>query len=265
LSLFTNDQHSVKTFIAAITMATYRWNTTDFASGYDAAAEIVHPRYVEVQDEILELLPLADDETAFVVDLGGGSGKLMERILDRGQRVQGIVVDQSEPFLAIAERRLARFGERAKCVLARLQGDWGEQVPRNIDAFVSMSAIHHLEPTEKAALYQRCFDRLAPGGVLLNGDEVRPVEDAEYLATLSQWADHMRRQMAGGAIPPAFHGALDGWIERNVTRFGQPKKSGDDCHETIEEQLAYFRTAGFEVADCPWKRDLWAVMRGVKN
>src|SRR4051794_26868461 len=75
-----NDQQSDQSFIAASAMTTYRWNTTDFASGYDAAAEIVHPRYLEVQDEILRLLQLAEDKAAVVVDLGGGSGKLMERV-----------------------------------------------------------------------------------------------------------------------------------------------------------------------------------------
>jgi hypothetical protein len=128
-----------------------------------------------------------------------------------------------------------------------------------------MSAIHHLEPAEKQTLYRRCFNLLAPSGVLLNGDEVRAEGDNEYLAILSAWADHMRRHMASGAIPPIFHDALYGWIERNVTRFGQPKKSGDDCHETIDAQLAYFRTAGFTTADSPWQRDLWAVLRGIKS
>jgi tRNA (cmo5U34)-methyltransferase len=243
-------------------MTMYRWNTTEFASGYDAAAEIVHPRYVEVQNEILRLLPLEEVQEAVVVDLGGGSGKLMERILERWPNSRGVVVDQSEPFLALAERRLARFGERAKCVLARLQSDWHEPLTGNVTAAVSMSAIHHLEPAEKAALYQRCFELLAPGGVLLNGDEIRAASNSEYRAALSKWAEHMRQVMAAGAVPTAFHGALLGWIERNVARFGEPKKSGDDCHETIATQLQYFRLAGFAVTDCTWQQDLWAVMRG---
>jgi hypothetical protein len=134
-----------------------------------------------------------------------------------------------------------------------------------IAAMVSMSAIHHLEPAEKQSLYQRCHDLLAPGGIMLNGDEVRAAADRDYLATLNSWVDHMRREMASGAIPPTFHPALHGWIDRNVTRFGQPKKSGDDCHETIAAQLAYFRTAGFLIADAPWQKGLWAVLRGVKK
>jgi len=242
----------------------YRWNTSDFAIGYDAAAETIHTRYLAIQDEILRLLMLPADRPALVVDLGGGSGKLMERILDQWPLARGMVLDQSEPFLALAERRLERFGERATCTKSRLQDDWPGLLPQTVTAFVSMSAIHHLEPAEKAALYGRCYEQLAPGGLLLNGDEVRATEERDYLAALSNWADHMRREMSSGSIPVTFHDALHGWIDRNVTRFGQPKKSGDDCHETIAAQFGYFRAAGFSIADCPWQRELWAVMRGVK-
>jgi len=242
----------------------YRWNTSDFAVGYDAAANVIHPHYLAIQDAILGLLPAELARGGLVVDLGGGSGRLMERILDRWPLATAIVVDQSEPFLALAERRLGRFGPRASCVLARLQDGWSARLPGPVTAFVSMSAIHHLEPTEKESLYRRCYELLAPSGILLNGDEVRAESDAEYVAALSSWADHMRRIMASGAVPPLFHDALNGWIDRNVTRFGQPKKSGDDCHETIAIQLDYFRSAGFRVADSPWQQDLWAIFRGVK-
>lgn len=244
-------------------MADYRWNTSDFAEGYDASAAIVHPHYVAIQDAILVLLPPLTDQSV-VVDLGGGSGRLIEQILDRWPLARGIVVDQSEPFLALAERRLARFGPRAMCLKARLQDNWPALLERPLAAIVSMSAIHHLEPAEKDQLYARSFDALLPGGILLNGDEVRPEDDQAYLQELSAWADHMRRTIAAGSIPAAFQPAMLGWIDRNVTRFGKPKHSGDDCHETIEAQLGYLRDAGFVLADCPWQRDLWAILRGTK-
>jgi SAM-dependent methyltransferase len=246
-------------------MTAYRWNTSDFAIGYDAAAEIIHPHYLAIQDVLLDLLPDALDRGGLVVDLGGGSGRLVERILDSRPMTSAFIIDQSEPFLALAERRLARFDERATCILARLQDPWESQLPAPAAAIVSMSAIHHLDATEKESLYRRCFQSLVSGGVLLNGDEVQAIDNDAYRAALWGWAGHMRHGMDGGAIPPIFHDALHGWIDRNVTRFGQPKQSGDDCHETIDAQLAYFRSAGFAVADSPWHRDLWTVLRGVKS
>ena len=89
-----------------------------------------------------------------VVDLGGGSGRLLERVLERFANAQAVLVDQSAAFLAIAERRLARFGERVTLIEKRLQDDWRAELPATPDALVSMSAIHHLEPAEKQALYR---------------------------------------------------------------------------------------------------------------
>src|SRR5690348_3673134 len=104
----------------------YRWNTSDFATGYDAAADVIHPHYLAIQDAILRLLDsrFPTPDSLLIVDLGGGSGRLMERILDRWPHAHGIVIDQSEPFLALAERRLARLRPRATCILSRLQDDW---------------------------------------------------------------------------------------------------------------------------------------------
>jgi len=93
---------------------------------------------------------------------------------------------------------------------------------------------------------------------------VRPESDAEYQATMERWADFMRSGMSSGRIPEIFHPAAHGWIDRNVTRFGEPKKSGDDCHETAAVQLAYFHAAGFRTADVPWRAELWSVLRGSK-
>jgi tRNA (cmo5U34)-methyltransferase len=246
-------------------MSEYRWNLSDYAAGYDAAADVIHPHYLEIQDAILAAIPFPPDAEILLVDLGGGSGRLAARFLERWPRAQAIVIDQSEPFLALAERRLAAFDGRGTCLLARLQDDWRSKLPRPASAIVSMSAIHHLEPVEKQAVYQQACEALAARGIFLNGDEVRPERDDNYRREVDAWADHMRGHMADGSIGVAFHPALDKWIERNVTQFGQPRKSGDDCHETAAAQLTYLEAAGFAEVDCRWQKRLWGILRGRKQ
>lgn len=245
-------------------MAEYRWNISEFAAGFDAAAEHIHPHYIELQERILDMIPFGRDAEFLLVDAGGGSGRLVEKFLRRFAHAHAIIIDQSAAFLALAERRLASFGPRAECHLARLQDDWIQNAANAPTAIVSMSAIHHLEPDEKKDLYRRCFDTLVPGGLLLNADEVRPKGDDEYLARCRAWVAHKKRAMAAGLIPESIHPALRGWEERNVLRFGEPRKSGDDCHETIEAQLGYLTDAGFRQVDCSWQKEMWAILRGVK-
>ena len=241
-------------------MTTYRWNTNEAAATFDAAAPAIHPFYVAVQDEILSLLSAGGREPTCVVDLGGGSGRLLERVLERFPSSRAILVDQSAAFLAIAERRLARFADRTMFIEKRLQDDWPAELPTTPDALVSMSAIHHLEPAEKRDLYARSFQALAAGGLFLNGDELRPESDAEYLAAMEWWCEQKKLAMAAGRIPESFRPMSEAWHDRNVRRFGEPKHSGDDCHETAAVQGEYLRAAGFRDVRLAWSEKLWGIL-----
>jgi len=240
-------------------MTKYRWNTNKAARAFDAAAEYIHPHYLEIQDEILRLLGLRDPAATLVVDLGGGSGRLMQRVLELLPQATAVVIDQSESFLALAEERLSHLGNRAKFLQSRLQDDWGKELPQPADAIVSMSAIHHLMPDEKRSLYTRCHDYLAPKGVLYNGDEVRLTPDEVHLAALRQWADYKKANFKAGLIPEDFAEVMENWKRRNIDGFDEPKKSGDDCHETIETQIGYLRDAKFKRVSAKWRKELWAI------
>jgi SAM-dependent methyltransferase len=230
----------------------YRWNTSQAAEAFDQAAEFIHPLYLTVQDEVLRQLPFEPNEPFWLVDLGAGSGRLVERVLSQFPNSHAVLVDQSEPFLAIAERRLQRFGKRAGIVQRRLQENWEGELPGAPRAIVSMSAIHHLDAAEKQTLYKRCYDVLAPGGVFINGDEYRPESDAVYLAALEWWTTQKETAEARGQIPASFRPMFEAWYDRNVRRFDEARRSGDDCHETIGVQTGYLTHAGFESAAATW-------------
>ena len=244
-------------------MVEYRWNLTEFAVGYDEAAAHIHPYYGEIQQQILAQLEGSASDF-LLVDAGGGSGRLVELFLDQFGECRAILVDQSESFLDLARQRLARFGERANCQVMRLQDDWGQSVG-NPDVIVSMSAIHHLDATEKRLLFERCYSMLAPGGTFLNGDEIRSADDSEYLQECQKWAVHMHEAMDQGLVAESMCAALLGWEDRNVKRFGEPRSSGDDCHETVEAQCGYLSQVGFSTVEVPWQRDMWALFKAVKS
>jgi tRNA (cmo5U34)-methyltransferase len=245
-------------------LSEYRWNASEAAVGYDQSAHYIHPHYGEIQDAIVRQLDELNVDWGLIVDLGGGSGRLGEKIAARFPDCHVMVIDQSEAFLALAAQRLARFGDRGRCVLSRLQDAWEHELGTPPAALVSMSAIHHLEPQEKQSLYRRCHEVLRPGGILLNGDEIRPAGDAEFRGLLDAWWAHMQRVIAKGRVTPEMETVLQRWKERNVDRFGAPRVSGDDCQETIEAQLSYLRDIGFTNVGVYWQQDLWAVLRGVK-
>jgi hypothetical protein len=125
--------------------------------------------------------------------------------------------------------------------------------------------VHHLEPAEKLAFYGRCQSVLAPGGLLINGDEIRDPDDAIYRAALEKWAEHMQQVAASGQVSAAMAETLLKWRQRNVERFSEPRVSGDDCHETIATQLDYFRSVGLVNVRVGWHQEMWAVMIGERT
>ncbi len=241
----------------------YRWNQLQAATDYDAAAPLIHPRYVEVQDALLAALPFDQRKEFRALDLGGGSGRLAERLLDRFGYATVIVLDQSAPFVQLAHQRLRRFGVRARTLcrpmqVNPMQQDWAADLAP-LDAVVSTSAIHHLERREKLRLFKRVRRVLSPWGVFINGDEHRPPADAQYLTLLRQWGEHMRWAHARGEIPESFGSVIEAWQSRNIDAFGGPRSSGDDCHETVEGQTELLRQAGFGSVEVVWNQELWAV------
>ena len=244
--------------------ATYRWNARQFAVDYDAAGPVIHPYYDEVQAAVVAALPFGASDAVSIIDLGGGSGRLAERLLTAFPAATVTVVDPSEPFLQLARERLARFGDRAQFLSSRAQeNDWRRLVGP-VDAIVSTSALHHLDADEKNAVFAACCRGLEPGGLFVNGDEYRPPSDATYLAYLEEWGEHMRSAVAAGLTPPSFAEIVDRWAERNLDGFGGERQSGDDCHETIEEQTARLYGAGFKRVETRWRERLWGVLVAAK-
>ena len=115
-------------------------------------------------------------------------------------------------------------------------------MPTPPQAIVSMSAIHHLDAVEKRTLFSRCFHVLPSRGEFTNGDEYRPESDDDYLAAMQWWTEQKELAESRGQIPASFRPMFEAWHDRNVRRFGEPKKSGDDCHETIATQTGSRRT-----------------------
>jgi hypothetical protein len=74
----------------------------------------------------------------------------------------------------------------------------------------------------------------------------------------------LRQIVDDGRVSDVMRPMFEKWNERNVTQFDVPRSSGDDCHETIEAQLAYLCDCGFRSVSSPWHQDMWAVLEAVK-
>jgi len=128
--------------------------------------------FATIHDELMRCIPRA----RCIVELGIGPGYLAEYLLDRNGDAQYLGIDFSAPMLEIARQRLHRFLPRVRLVTADLVApEWWAEIPAPVDAIVSTWALHDLGSQEDiAAVYADCMRLLRNGGLLLNGDFIKP-------------------------------------------------------------------------------------------
>jgi len=155
--------------------AEHEFHDEAFAAGWAERFTPTAPR-LRLFEAILEQVRGSSSAAGRVVELGVGPGFLAERVLAGLPTVQYIAVDFSEAFLSIARRRLARFVGRVTFVQADLLSSrWLGAVGGSVDACVSTWALHDLGgPDATFKVYRDCAELLTGGGVLLNGDFVKP-------------------------------------------------------------------------------------------
>ena len=111
---------------------------------------------------------------AAVLEIGCGTGSLLEMLADQGAKVTGI--DTAPGMIEVAQRRLgeARFLREAEVrKLHALQVE-DEFEPGTFDQIVSVLAFSEMSDDEIDCLLSQCHKVLKPGGELILADEVEP-------------------------------------------------------------------------------------------
>ena len=235
---------------------------------YDRMCQTLVPKYDFLQEEMLDTVKLSNPAPV-VVDLGGGSGILLEKVLARYPQARCVWIDFSEDFLAVAKQRLAHFDGRVAYIVSPLEATWESQLEGKADLVMSMSAIHHLTSEEKQQLYQRIFDVLKPGGWFFNIDEMKTVYHDAYVTNMHRWVNYVeqaRESVATEELPyyEKWKGHFDNWKIRNVDNVDVPKVKGDDIHQNFVVQLTWLKESGFVNVDVYVKYHLWCIIGGQK-
>jgi ubiquinone/menaquinone biosynthesis C-methylase UbiE len=155
------------------------WSDQTFAERWDAASRVANP----VRDEQLDILAaiVADHYKPgdLILDLGCGSGQVDELILTKLPEAHIVGVDASAPMLAMAEQRLAAFGERFRAVQNELSALELTALP--VGAYrivVSSQVLHELDTQRRLVLMFKMHSLLRPGGLFVIADRLKIALDA---------------------------------------------------------------------------------------
>ena len=205
---------------------------------YDAARRRLVPDFDAFYGTAALVVARSAPVSPRILDLGAGTGLLSQAVADRVTAPRFTLHDASASMLDVARIRLA--AHRPSFCIGSLQD---ALPPGPFDAVISALSIHHLADAEKRDLFGKAFSVLAPGGVFVNADQV---------AGPSRWHDRIYREM---------HRTLAQCLGSDDAEWSSAEeRMGIDLYATVDAQLLWLGEAGFELADCFFKRFGFAVL-----
>lgn len=210
------------------------------AALYDLNRSRLIPGFEGLYRWAVDLVP---NDATQILDLGAGTGLLAALIRARFPDASLHLIDLSAAMLAKARERFEgdtrTTFEVADYSVAALQGRY--------NAVVSALSIHHLEDDAKRALFDSIMNVLLPGGVFVNAEQVMGSTPALEERYKREWLHKVRAL-----------GATEQQISDSLFR-----QQEDRC-ASVEDQMAWMRSAGFSDVDCWFKDGRFATLAGTK-
>jgi SAM-dependent methyltransferase len=228
------------------------------------------PRRQERFELMVELLRVTQVEPAVVVDLGCGTGSLLQRCLTAFPTAELYGIDLDPTLLPLAGARTSADSHRVHLEQVDLRDpSWVDSLPARVDACVTATALHWLSAGELSAIYDQVARRLAPGGILLNADHAAsdvPSIQRHWEKRRDTWLqEHLDPSSDDWSTFWDGYLALWGKEARAARVVALGPWTGVEQGLPLTWHFAALRQAGFAVADCYWRSDCDAIYGGIKG
>jgi SAM-dependent methyltransferase len=227
-------------------------------------------RYLVRRDERINLMVRLVRQSVApvkrVLDLGCGTGSLMEPFLEAFAEAEVFGMDFDPVLLPLAQERLRPYGRRSRLILADLREQgWRAQVPDGFDAVISATALHWLTERELAGLYRQLSGLLRPGGLFVNADHV-----ASRQAQVQKFWEHSRDEMRRAEARQDGED-WEGFWEAYTQALGLPGgrritervlggwQGGVEEGLPLDWHFAELTASGFSNPECFWRCDCDAI------
>lgn len=209
----------------------------------------------------------ANNPEPLVLDLGCGPGSMSVRLANRLPKARITGLDQDPVLLSLARDAYGETIDVVDVDLAEPGWSTGLQLDGPVDAAVSSTALHWIQPERLGAVYQEVAQLLRPGGVLVNADNL--YDDQPALAEIAAAVLDGRAQRVGVADNEDW----SHWWEAlagepaMAEAFAERKRRGARGGITefsTEHHADLLRQAGFSEVGTVWQSGNDVVLVGVR-
>jgi hypothetical protein len=184
--------HSIQTGSPAFN-SVFGTGLFDYLQQNDAAADAFNQGMANVSSMLAYAILMAYDFAGIssIVDVGGGQGKLLEKILQCNPGIRGTVFDTASTI----ERADQQLGNNTWRRCAYVTGDFFTSVPKGADAYILCGVIHDWDDNRAITILKNCRRAIAEKGRVLLVDMVVPETDE---VSFSKLLDLNMLAMTGG-------------------------------------------------------------------
>jgi ubiquinone/menaquinone biosynthesis C-methylase UbiE len=185
------------------------WMTPESAQRYDTQVEVLFKGAAnairrQALPPLHEVFAGRDQRRLRLLDVGCGTGRLLDFVKQAWPRLPTLGIDMSEAYVAEARRHLRRW-----CWTDLVVAN-GEAVPlasESQDAVTSVFMLHELPPKARRAVFRECARVLKPGGRLVVVDSLQIGDEPDYDGMLELFPQNFHEPYYRGYIKEDF-GAL---------------------------------------------------------
>lgn len=213
------------------------------AKEYDVNRRKFIPCFDDFYDGATAFIAANIKDAKRIVDLGAGTGLLTSYWYNRFPQAEYTLVDIASEMLDVARKRFAGLDN----VTFSIENYIDKLPDTSFDTVISALSIHHLEDSDKAALFAKIYDALPDGGVFVNYDQFC-AGDGE----LDGWYDSY------------WQGQLydSGLTARDIQLWKERRKLDREC--SVEQEIGMLSYCGFKSVKCVYCYHKFAVIVAIK-
>ncbi len=158
------------------------WMTDDSASRYDTQVEVLfngtaNATRRQALPQLHEVFAGRDQRKLRLLDIGCGTGRVLDFLKQAWPRLPALGLDMSEPYIRYAKRHLKRWS-RMNLIVGNVES---LPVPdKSQDAVTSIFLFHELPPKVRRIVFHECARVLKPAGRLVLVDSLQRGDQPDY-------------------------------------------------------------------------------------